>query len=71
MATIGALYRRVDGFNASMYGFWDYWKHDILIQIGLAKSEDCWPTSRHVDHMVFIADLVSESIKFRGLYSSR
>jgi hypothetical protein len=40
MATIGALYRRVDGFNASMHGFWDYWKHDILIQIGFVKSED-------------------------------
>jgi hypothetical protein len=32
---------RRDGFNASMYGFWDYWKHNILNQIMLAKSEDC------------------------------
>jgi hypothetical protein len=32
------FYRRVDEFNVSMYGFWDYWKHNILIQIRLDKN---------------------------------
>ncbi len=34
---------KMDGFNVSMYGFWDYWKHNILIPTGLAKSDDCLP----------------------------
>jgi prenyltransferase beta subunit len=40
VATIGGLCRRVEGFSESMYGFWDYWKHNILLQTRLTKSED-------------------------------
>jgi hypothetical protein len=40
---IGGFYRRMGRIDVSMYGFWDYWKHNILIQISLAKSDDCVP----------------------------
>jgi hypothetical protein len=40
---IGRLYRKIGGIDLFMYGFWDYWKHNILNQIRLAKSADCLP----------------------------
>ena len=37
---------KINRLNVLVYGFWCYWKHNILIQIGLAKSEDSLP-NRH------------------------
>ena len=31
------------GIDESMYGFWDYWKHNILNQKRIAKSDDVLP----------------------------
>ena len=40
VATIDGLCRKIYEFNASMYDFWNYRKHNILNQKRPAKSDD-------------------------------